>query len=58
MVINERWYFCAVGNIVKDRIDENGIERHGTAAYRPGAKVYLQGKFWDKDDKMEYVSTI
>lgn len=43
------WKFCAVGNIVRTRVDENGKEWHGTAAYRPGAKVYLAGRFWDSE---------
>lgn len=47
----KEWKFCAVGNIVRTRIDENGREWHGTAAYRPGAKVYLRGKFWNKECK-------
>lgn len=44
--MDNEWKYCAVGNIVKTRIDENGKEWHGTAAFRPGAKVYLQGKIW------------
>ena len=43
---NAKWKFCAAGNIVKTRVDENGREWHGTAAYRPGAKVYLAGRLW------------
>lgn len=44
------WKYCVVGNIVKERIDSNGILRHGTASFRGGTKVYLEGKFndyWD-----------
>ena len=48
---NTKWKFCAVGNIVRTRVDENGKEWHGTAAYRPGAKVYLAGRFWDSEHK-------
>lgn len=48
---NARWKYCAVGNIVRTRVDENGKVWHGTAAFRPGAKVYLQGKFWNENYK-------
>lgn len=39
------WKYCVAGNIVETRIDENGVLRHGTAAFRGGAKVYLNGRF-------------
>ena len=41
----KRWKYCVVGNIVKERIDENGVLRHGTAAFRGGTRVYLEGKY-------------
>ncbi len=41
------WKYCVVGNIVQERVDENGIPRHGTAAFRGGAKVFLCGKGFD-----------
>lgn len=41
------WKYCVVGNIVKERIDENGVLRHGTAAFRGGTRVYLEGKNYD-----------
>ena len=48
-VMNEKkeWKYCVVGNIVKERIDENGVLRYGTAAFKGGAKVYLCGKEYD-----------
>ena len=41
------WKYCVVGNIVRSRVDENGVLRYGTAAFAGGKKVYLCGKFWD-----------
>lgn len=43
------WKFCVAGNIVKSRTDKNGKTWNGTAAYVGGAKVYLRGKYWDKE---------
>lgn len=40
-----KWKYCVVGNIVKNRIDENGVLRHGTVAFRGGTRVYLEGKY-------------
>lgn len=49
---NEKdWKFCAIGNIVRTRIDDEGKEWHGTAAFRPGAKVYLRGRCWKNEKK-------
>lgn len=45
---NKNWNFCVAGNIVKTRIDEFGILRHGTSGFSGGTKVYLQGKYWDE----------
>ena len=42
-----KWQYCVVGNIVKTRIDKNGVLRHGTSAFSGGTKVYLCGKYWD-----------
>lgn len=44
-----KWRHCVVGNIVKDRIYENGVLRHGCKEFRMGTKVYLYGKYFDKD---------
>lgn len=41
------WYYCVVGNIKKTRVDENGILRYGTAAFKGGTKVYLTRNFYD-----------
>ena len=43
------WKYCVVGNIVRERIDENGILRHGTVAFKGGARVYIEGKNYDYD---------
>ncbi len=45
---NKNWNFCVAGNIVKMRIDEFGVLRHGTAGFSGGTKVYLQGKYWEE----------
>ena len=42
---NRNWKYCVVGNIVKERMDEDGNLRHGTVACRGGARVYLEGKY-------------
>lgn len=46
--MKRQWRYAAVGNVVKNRIDENGILRHGTKEFPAGAKLYLFGKYWDK----------
>lgn len=45
------WRFCVVGNIAKTHFDDEGILRYGTKAFSGGAKVYLCGRFWNKDIK-------
>lgn len=45
--ITTNWKYCAVGNIIRTHIDENGVLRYGTVAYPSGRKVYLCGKHWD-----------
>ncbi len=42
------WRFGVVGNIVESHTDENGNIYYGTKSFRPKAKVYLEGKNWDK----------
>ena len=44
---SKKWKYCVVGNIVNDRMDENGVFRHGTAAFKGGTRVYLEGKNYD-----------
>ena len=41
------WRYAVAGNIKKTRIDENGILRNGTAAFKGNTKVYLCGRLWD-----------
>lgn len=43
-----RWRYCAVGNIVKTHMDENGVPLYGTSAFPGGTRVYLCGKYWDR----------
>ena len=45
------WRFCAVGNIVKQHLDENGIVRYGTKAYVGGTRVIIYGQRWKPGDK-------
>jgi hypothetical protein len=33
--------YCVVGNIIKERLDENGVRRFGTASFPGGRKVYI-----------------
>ena len=42
------WRYADAGNIKKTRIDENGILRYGTAAFKGNTKVYLSGRLWDE----------
>ena len=42
------WRWAVAGNIKKTRIDENGILRYGTSAFKGNAKVYLSGHAWDE----------
>ena len=44
---NTAWKYCVVGNIVKESIDEKGILRYGTAAFKGGTRVYIEGKNYD-----------
>lgn len=41
------WRYAVAGNIKKTRIDENGVLRYGTAAFKGNTKVYLCGRLWD-----------
>ena len=45
----ENWRFGVVGNIKESHLDENGITRYGTKAFKPKTKVYLHAKNWDED---------
>ncbi len=55
---NKNWNFCVAGNIVKTRIDESGILRHGTAGFSGGTKVYLQGKYWGEYWKKQGIISV
>ena len=46
--MNMLWRYAVAGNIKKSRIDENGILRYGTPAYKGNTKVYLCGRNWDE----------
>lgn len=46
--MSNQWRYAVVGNIKKTRIDENGILRYGTAAFKGNTKVYLCGRLWDE----------
>ena len=41
------WRFGVAGNIVRNHLDENGVQRFGTKAFSGGTKVYIDGKNWD-----------
>lgn len=51
------WRYAVAGNIKKTRIDENGVLRYGTAAFKGNTKVYLSGRLWNErlpdEDKIE-----
>ena len=53
------WRYAVAGNIKKTRIDENGVLRYGTSAFKGNTKVYLSGRLWDErlpgDSKKEIV---
>ncbi len=46
--VKNLWRYAVAGNIKKTRIDENGILRYGTAAFKGNTKVYLCGRLWDE----------
>lgn len=46
--MTNRWRYAVAGNIKNTHIDENGILRYGTAAFKGNAKVYLCGRLWDE----------
>lgn len=43
------WRYGVAGNITKNHYDAQGILRYGSSAFCGGAKVYLCGKYWTKD---------
>ena len=46
--MDKLWRYAVAGNIKKTRIDENGVLRYGTAAFKGNTKVYLEGRLWDE----------
>ena len=46
------WKYCVAGNIMRMRVDEHLNYRNGTAAFKGGAKVYLNGKYHTFDQDM------
>ena len=44
---NNNWRYCVVGNIVRTRIDKDGIFRYGTSAFTGNTKVYLSRNFFE-----------
>ena len=55
------WRYAVAGNIKKTRIDENGVLRYGTAAFKGNTKVYLCGRLWDErlpDENKTHISVV
>ena len=55
------WRYAVAGNIKKTRIDENGILRYGTSAFKGNTKVYLCGRLWDErlpDENKTHISVV
>ena len=46
--MEQLWKYAVAGNIKKSHIDENGILRYGTSAYKGNTKVYLCGRLLDE----------
>ena len=52
MIKDTDWYkpgmmkYCVVANIVDERVDEEGILRHGTASFPAGRKVYISKQIY------------
>ena len=44
------WRFGVAANITHSHLDENEVIRYGSKAFKPGAKVYINGKNWDKEN--------
>lgn len=49
--MERQWKYAVVGNVIRNRIDEHGVLRHGTKEFPAGAKLYLYGKFWNETFK-------
>lgn len=46
--MKQLWRYAVAGNIKKTRIDENGVLRYGTSAFKGNTKVYLCGRLLDE----------
>ena len=46
--MEKSWRFAVAGKIKKTRVDENGVLRYGTSAFKGNTKVYLAGRWWDE----------
>ena len=46
--MKQSWRYAVAGNIKKTHVDENGVLRYGTAAFKGNTKVYLCGRLWDE----------
>ena len=46
--MKQEWRYAVAGNIKKSRIDENGVLRYGTSAFKGNTKIYLCGRLWDE----------
>jgi len=44
--VNNKWRFCAVGNVKTQHTDETGKVFCGTKAFSGGTKVYIDDKTW------------
>lgn len=44
-----KWRFGVVGNIVGKHTGEDGNTYYGTKAFKPGTKVYIDGKYWNRE---------
>ena len=59
--MGKSWRYAIAGNIKKTHIDENGILRYGTAAYKGNTKMYLSGRLWDErlpDENKTHISVL
>ena len=48
---DKNWRFGVAGNIVSERIDDEGILRYGTKTFTGGTKVYINGNTWSPGKK-------
>ncbi len=46
--MNKNWKYAVAGNIKKTRIDEDGVLRYGTVAFKGNTKVYLCGRLLEE----------